>query len=162
MNDAVPHRTPPASSFKYAEELYARELELQSDTLAEVSSAASTSLAALLAVGSLLFSYAQLKGHLPEGVWLWGALGGILVAGLLLGVAWIAAFALAESNILHAAVDLLVYGRSEEIVRESVVRRMIEVYASRRESVRLSSTLIAVAIPTAALGVSMFIYGAAR
>jgi RsiW-degrading membrane proteinase PrsW (M82 family) len=149
----------PVANYRYAEDLYARNLELQSDSLTTLSNGSLTALAALLAVGSLLFSYSQLKGHLPAGAFLWSSIALLLLAGGLLSGSWIVSIQLAESNPLHAGVDLLVRGVSEETVRASVVRQMVEVYASRRRSAAASGLLLGVALPAAAGAVSLFIYG---
>jgi hypothetical protein len=154
-------RFPPAS-VQFAEQVLSDGLQQEENTATFYGNGALTAVSVLLAGYSLLFSIVLTKPGLPGPEYLYPSIILVLIAGALLGLAWYRCNMGEKTKPLEATEDLLAKGMSVDEVRETVVLEMTQTYLIGRSELTLVRRLLTAALPIAALGLSLFVYGAAR
>jgi hypothetical protein len=143
----------------YAEAVLVRAIDFQSNAASYVSNGALTALTVLLAAYSLLFTIVTQRGSLPSGGEVNASIAAIVLAGVLLSLAWQKAGVKSGPDPLQVTRDLVVKGLPEPLVREGVIDFLVLTYAENRDRLAVGRLLLALAIPGAATGILLFIYG---
>jgi hypothetical protein len=151
----------PPANLEYAEQVLSRGFALQFDVASFLATGALTVLTVILAVYSLLLTLAAERADLPTIGWLLGSAVLVLAAGGLLLGSWGSCDLEPESDPTTVAAELIVKRRPVEQVRNELVQRMTANYLANRQRLAYSQLLLAAAIPIAAVGVGLLLYGGA-
>jgi hypothetical protein len=144
----------------YAEAVLVRNIEFQSNAASYLSNGALTALAVLLAAYSLLFTIVTQRGILPSGWEINASVAGVVASGIMFSLAWQRAGVRAGPDPLQVTRDLVVTGLPEPQVRAGVIDLLVLTYGKNRDRLAVGRLLLALAMPVAAIGILLFIYGA--
>lgn len=144
----------------YAEAILVRNIEAQSNAASYLSNGSLTALAVLLAAFSLLFTIVAQKGHVPSGWAVNASVIAVVIAGILLSLSWQRAGVKAGPDPLQVTRDLVVVELPEAQVRAGVIDLLVLTYVENRDRLAVARLLLTLAMPAAAIGILLFIYGA--
>jgi uncharacterized membrane protein YqjE len=154
-------RFPPAS-VQYAEQLLTNGLQQEENIATFYGNGALTGVTVLLAGYALLFSIVLVKPGLPGLPYLVASVCLVVLAGAMMGVAWRLCDVGEQTKPLESTDDLLVKGKSVDDVHEEVVLEMARTYFTDRSELTLVRRLLTAALPIAAAGLTIFVYGVAH
>jgi hypothetical protein len=151
----------PPTCVQYAEQELVAGLQQEENTANFYGNGALTAVTVLVAGYSLLVSIVVMKPGLPSAEFLYSSISLVLSAGVLLGIGWHLCDMGEQTKPLQATRDLLLKGMSVDDVRENVVLGMERTYLIGRSDLLWARRLLTAALPIAALGLAMFVYGVA-
>lgn len=153
----APVITPDA--YKYAEAVLVRDVEFQGTVASYLSNGALAALAALIAAFSLLYGVASQHGAVPNTAPIFAAIVLVFGGGAVLVLAWSKATVKAGPDPIQVATDLVVTGLPALDFRKRVIAALVRTHGLNRIDLGRARNLLAAAVPIAAAGLWLFIYG---